>query len=206
MRRPRRLLLALFVAVALHAETPSSIPIAAARQRAPGESVTVMGLVSVPSARFRSSSGDAGFALQDQTGGIWISTKRDLRLRTGERVVVTGILGENAKNLQIVTEAATRLPGRELRVATGQVGAPVLGFLITVEGKIVEIVSDEPYGTKVFIDDGSGRAQVFVNASTGIEVRWKAGQTLRATGFASQYETAYEVEPRSRADVRISPN
>lgn len=188
---------------------PSYIPIARARQQAQGTTVTVEGLVTVPSGSFRSSSGDEGFAVQDQTGGIWISVSKNLRLRLGQRVQVTGTLGTNESKLQIVADPSNvkPLPGRELRVATGQVGAATLGFLITVEGTITQggIQDDLPYGYKLNIDDGTGPVQVYLNASTDIDASassLKPGRKIRVTGFGSQYGDTYEVEPRFRRDIR----
>lgn len=187
---------------------PAFVPVAVARQQAQGTSVTVEGLVTVPSGDFRSSSSDEGFAVQDQTGGIWVSVNRNLRLRIGRRVRVSGTLGESEEKLQIVAAPSDiqQLPGQELRVATGQVGAATLGFLITVEGTVTQPVQDDlPYGYKVFIDDGSGPAQIYLNASTNIDPRapwFKPGRKIRVTGFGNQYGTAYEVDPRSRRDVR----
>jgi DNA/RNA endonuclease YhcR with UshA esterase domain len=195
----------LVLAVSVLAATPTHIPVAAARQRAVGDTVTVIGLVTVPSGRFRSSSEDEGFALADRTGGIWISTATNLRLREGQRVLVTGPLAVRARKLQIVPTDVQRLPGRELTVATGQVGAATLGRLITIEGTITRTVSDPPYGHKVFLDDGSGEVQVFLNASTDIDptaAHLQPGRNLRVTGFGTQYESTYEVEPRSRRDIR----
>jgi len=186
---------------------PTNIPIAAARQQAQGTTVTVEGLVTVPSGDFRSSSSDEGFAIQDQTGGIWVTVKQNLQLRLGQRVMVTGTLGESEKKIQIAAEPADvkRLPGRELQVATGQVGAATLGFVVTVEGTVTRVQDDSPYGYKVFLDDGSGAAQVFLNASTDIDRQsplFKPGRKIRVTGFGSQFGTTYEVEPRSRRDVQ----
>lgn len=188
---------------------PSSIPIAKARQQGQGTSVTVEGLVTVPSGDFRSSSDDQGFAVQDQTGGIWVSVAQNLRLRIGQRVVATGVLGTSNGKLQIVADPAgvKPLPGRDLRVATGQVGAATLGFLITVEGTITQdgTLDDLPYGTKLWIDDGSGPLQIYLNASTNIDPDadlFKPGRRIRVTGFASQYNETYEVEPRFRQDIR----
>jgi len=204
----------LFVALALVLGSsawaaPPAIPIAAARQQAQGTTVTVEGLVTVPSGAFLSSSGDEGFALQDQTGGIWISVAKDLRVRLGQRVRVTGALGTNVRKLQIQADPAgvKPLPGKTLRVATGQVGTATLGFLITVEGTITAegIQNDLPYGYKLNLDDGTGPAQIYLNASTGIDPGSPAlqpGRTICVTGFGSQYDVTYEVEPRFRRDVR----
>jgi hypothetical protein len=69
---------------------PNYIPIVTARVQAQGTTVAVMGLVTVPSGNFRSSSGDEGFAIQDQTAGIWISVKKNLKFKVGQRVLVSG--------------------------------------------------------------------------------------------------------------------
>ena len=186
----------------MSAAASDSIPIAAARQTPIGRTVTVTGLVTVPSGRFRSSSADEGFAIQDQTGGIWISTKTNPNLRLQQHVRVKGKLAAAAKKLQIVADSIEPQQGTEPRVATGSIGAATLGFIVTVEGRITRLVADGEYGHKVFLDDGSGEAQVFLNKTTDIDPKqFRAGETIRVTGFASQYEATYEVEPRSRADI-----
>ena len=172
-----------------------------------------MGLVTVPSGIFRSSTEDEGFAIQDQTAGIWISVKQNPKLRTGQKVLVNGTLGVSNGKLQIVPKGVAdvkALAGTRLRVATGQVGKATMGYLISVEGTITQegVVDDLPYGYKLFLNDGSGVVQVFLSASTNMNPRaleLKPGQPLRVTGFGSQYNTTYEVEPRSRRDLeRIS--
>jgi DNA/RNA endonuclease YhcR with UshA esterase domain len=168
-----------------------------------------MGFVTVASGDFRSSSADEGFAIQDQTAGIWVSVKKDLGFKVGQRVLVTGTLGQNVGKLQIVPDSPAdveALPGVKLRVATGQVGMATLGYLISVEGTITQdgVVADLPYGYKVFLNDGSGVVQVYLNASTNIDPRapyLKPGRQLPVTGFGSQYNTTYEIEPRYRRDL-----
>lgn len=205
------LALVLVAALAVSAAGPAYIPIAAARQQAQGSTVTVMGLVTVPSGDFKSSSGDEGFAIQDQTGGIWISVTKQLFLKLGQRVQVTGVLGTSENKLQLVPAKLSDvkvLPGSQLRVATGQVGTATLGYVVTVEGTVTDqgMDDDMPYGHKFWIDDGSGPAQIYLNLATGID--WKApyfkpGSRLRITGFGNQYSTVYEVDPRSRKDVVV---
>ena len=61
---------------------------------------------------------------------------------------------------------------------------------------------DLPYGYQVILDDGSGAVQVFVYASTGIDVSSLAvGQRVRVIGFSSQFDTHYEINPRTPADI-----
>lgn len=190
------------------AAAPAYIPIATARQQAQGTTVTVLGLVTVPSGAFASSSGDEGFAVQDQTAGIWVSVTKDLHLRVGQRVEVTGVLGQNENKLQIVPADASGvkvLPGSGLRIATGKIGAATLGYIVTVEGTVTQAPArDESYGYKMLLDDGSGAVQVYLNTSTNIDPHapyLAAGRRLRVTGFGNQYSTTYEVDPRSRADL-----
>jgi len=201
------------VAVTLAAAPPGYIPIASARTQKQGTTVTVLGLVTVPSGDFRSSSGDEGFAIQDQTAGIWVSiAKKDRRLRLGQKVLVTGKLGTSAGKLQIAPGDLSDVqvqPGSDLRVATGQVGVATLGYVVTVEGTITQDpVRDHPYGYRLFVDDGTGPVQVYLNASTDIDPHapyLKAGRRVRATGFGNQYDTTYEVDPRSRRDLVALP-
>lgn len=203
-RLPAAVITALF-SLSLFAQAHRSIPIAAARAQAQGTTVTVIGLVTVPSGTFRSSSEDEGFAIQDQTGGIWVSVKKNPKLAFKQKVMVTGTLGTRAGKSQIVPTDVVKLPGTDLSVATGQVGKATLGFVITVEGTVAKaLVADLPYGYKLFLNDGSGLAQVYLNASTDIDPKapyLEVGQRLRVTGFGSQYDTTYEVEPRSKTDL-----
>ena len=112
----------------------------------------------------------------------------------------------------VLLAAPTNIPIAKARqqsqgtVVTGQVGTATLGVLITVEGTVTKPVEEDlPYGYKVFVDDGSGAAQVYLNASTDIDPRspWlKPGRKLRVTGFCNQYGDTYEVDPRFRRDLR----
>ncbi len=182
------------------------VPIATARTMAAGSEVTVIGLVTVLPGSFTSSTSDAGFAIQDQTGGIWIAAKTSMKLRRDQKVQVTGTLAESNAKLQIVPTKIEPLPGRDLRVATGMVAAPILGFIITIEGTISArgVVDDLPYGYKFFVDDGSGAAQVYISASTDIDPKLlKAGRRVRVTGFASRYDATFEVEARSPRDIQL---
>lgn len=197
-------MISLFFAVALHLT-----PIAAARLEAPGTSVTILGLVTVPSGLFASSSGDQGFALRDQTGGIWVSVAKNPRLRIGQRVQVSGEIGTKTGKVQLAATAVTPLAGTRLRVQTGEVGPDTLGAIVTIEGAITKEAEDDlPYGYKLWVDDGSGEVQVYISKTTGIDPRaphLRRGKRVRVTGFSSQYETTYEIEPRGARDLAALP-
>ncbi len=91
-------------------------------------------------------------------------------------------------------------------VTTGGVGEPVEGLLVRVGGRVTKAVEDDqPYGFKVYIDDGSGEIQVFVHIVDGQPVIDTASlavdQDITVTGLAAQYEATYEVAPRSAGDL-----
>ncbi|UJW35732.1 hypothetical protein L3Q67_19215 [Saccharothrix sp. AJ9571] len=67
-----------------------------------------------------------------------------------------------------------------------------------------EKLTDLPYGYKFFVDDGSGGLTIFVNTQTGIDLTGlTAGRTVQVTGFSSQFDTHYEIDPRFQADVTL---
>jgi len=92
-------------------------------------------------------------------------------------------------------------------VNTGSVNEATEGRLVVVEGAITQAVSNDlPYGYKFYINDGSGEIQIFVSASTGIDMSGlPLGQHVRVTGFGAQFDTTYEVQPRVQADIAVLP-
>jgi hypothetical protein len=175
--------------------------------------VTVEGYVTVAPGTFTSATGEAGFALADDTGGLYISAMDRVALPVDAHVRVTGVMGQLHQLRVVETTAAagvTLLTGTRtvapMAVATGGVDESVEGRLVSVSGTLTrEIVDDAPYGLKVYIDDGSGEVQVFVHLVGGVGVVDTAGLTLGSSiavvGLAAQYETTYEVAPRVAADL-----
>ncbi|MEU4742644.1 hypothetical protein AB0G02_19575, partial [Actinosynnema sp. NPDC023658] len=90
-------------------------------------------------------------------------------------------------------------------VATGAVGEATEGLLVRVSATITGAPeSDLPYGSKFSVDDGSGRLTIFVNTQTGIDLTGLVvGQSVRVTGFSSQYDTHYEIDPRFPSDIAV---
>ena len=92
-----------------------------------------------------------------------------------------------------------------LAVKTGAISEKTEGRIVRVTGKIAAApASDAPYGFKFEVNDGSGAALIFVNVQTGITMDGLApGKTVSVTGFSSQYDTHYEIEPCSPADIAM---
>ena len=192
-----------------------TISIAEARSLPLGTIVTIDGSVTVPSGAFSSSTFDQGFAIQDRTGGIYVSVPNNLGFELRQQVRVTGRLADTVLPGLLVLVDVTdvkAVPGgpkvRPLAVDTGDVGEGTEGQLVTVTGTITQpIINDLPFGFIIFINDGSGEIHSFVAASTGIDVSGLSpGQTVEITGFSGQFANDFEVDPRTQADIRIVTN
>ena len=187
-----------------------SISIAAARALPLGSRVTVDGTASTPSGAFASSFFDAGFGMQDDRAGIYVSLQTDLHVVPGDRLRVTGVLADSFGLLVLLPDDTADVDRRgherapeARRVATGAVGESTEGLLVTVKAKITRApAADDDFGFKLFVDDGSGELQIFVNLQTGIDVATLTlGEDVKITGFSSQFDTDFEIDPRFPQDV-----
>jgi len=220
-RCPRLLLAAPFwllasIAVTAQVAVPATAPanqvisIAEARKLAPGTKVTIDGSVSTPSGAFESSFSDKGFGLQDRSAGIYVSTPTNLNLAPRQQARVSGVLKDQSGLLVVVPAdtAAVKPHGAGPKIEpqpikTVTVGEATEGRIVQVRGKITQApASDGPYGFKFSVNDGSGETLIFVNVQTGIVMSSLAlGQSVTVTGFSSQYDTHYEINPRSPDDI-----
>jgi hypothetical protein len=201
------LLVSGLVAAPAYAAPSATLSIAKARGLPLGTVVTVSGTVTTPSGAFESSFFDKGFGLQDATAGIYVSAPTDQHALPGRRAQVTGTLQDSFGLLILVPSAVTLghpgLPVIPKWVSTSKVGESTEGRLVAVLGKITQApTSDLPYGYKFWISDGSGEVQIFLNVQTGIDAgRYRLGQYVVVTGFSGQFDTSYEVLPRSPHDI-----
>jgi len=194
---------------------PKTISIAEARSLPLGTLVTVDGSVTVPSGAFASSAAlEQGFAIQDHTGGIWVSARDNLGFAPRQQVRVTGRLSDSVLPGLLVLVDPTDIKAhpsgpkvQALPVDTGAVGEATEGKLVRITGTITQpIVNDLPFGFIIVVDDGSGDVHSFVAASTGIDVSGLSqGQTIEVTGFSGQFAGNFEVDPRFQSDITILP-
>jgi len=168
--------------------------------------------VSTPSGAFSSSFFDVGFGLQDREAGIYVSVQTDPHLVPGDRVRVTGVLADSFGLLVLIPEVITDVtrighthPPLSEAEATGSIGESTEGLLVAVKARVTQApTSDLPYGYKFTVDDGSGPIQIFVNTPTGIDLSpLSVGKKLKITGFSSQFDDHYEIDPRSADDVTV---
>jgi hypothetical protein len=182
-----------------HGET-----IAEARRQPLGTTVTVRGTVTVPTGAF-----DAGFALQQDEAGIYVVDSLGGSYATGTEVKVTGVLVDSF-GLLAIQPTSLHAAGRGRRIEpacarTGAVGEATEGELLRLHGTMRgPLVDDSPYGFKLDIDDGSGPIQVFLYPGTGISTAGlEDGVAISVVCFSNQFDTVYECDPRSPADLRI---
>jgi len=211
-----RFLLTLIVSLGLTmapsaAHAAKTIEIGDARTLPLGSVVTIKGTVTVASGTFAASTFDQGFALQDKSGGIYVSLQTNLGLQLRDQAEVTGQLADSYGLLILVTFSPNDVkykehgrPVKPAAVSTGSVNEATEGRLVVVEGAITQAVSsDLPYGYKFYVNDGSGEIRIFVSASTGLDLsRLTLGQHVRVIGFSAQFDT-YEVQPRVQADITV---
>lgn len=183
------------------AACPGAQPIAAARQQAAGATVTVRGVVTVPTGTY-----DAGrsFALQDETGGIYVYRTEGIgqSLAAGDDVCITGRLADYHGLLELMPRA----PGQVVRLGRAEPPAPAVvapktlgkaneGLLVTAAGTVSGV------GERRFRIDGT---PVYVYEATGISLAGvRAGCRATVTGLSANYEGP-QLLPRSQADIVLS--
>ena len=183
------------------------VTVAQARALPLGTAVTVVGEVTTPSGAFESSFFDKGFGLQDLTGGIFVSTQTDYGVGPRRIARITGTLADSFGLLVLVVSDVSFGPNGLPVLAephrTAGIGEGTEGRIVRVSGRISTAPSsDLSFGFKFGVDDGSGEVQIFVNLQTGIDVSTlRLGQRVTITGFSSQFDTHYEIDPRSPADI-----
>ena len=193
--------------------TPLALTINEARQQPDGVEVSLNGTVTVSGGQFRSASFDQGFAIQDQGGGIYVSTDRTTDLHIGDVVEVVGILQDDGHDQQVVQlEHWRQQPSlfselepypASIQEATTQLE----GQLVAVQGTIVRPLTDDaPYGDRLWIEDDTGSVQIYIPRSTEIAPQTlpflQLGQAIQVIGLSSQYDSKDEVMPRMLADMR----
>jgi uncharacterized protein YdeI (BOF family) len=136
------------------APSPKTISIAEARSLPLGTVVTIDGSVTVASGAFSSSTFDQGFAIQDRTGGIYVSTPDNLGFAPRQQVRVTGTLADTVLPgllvLVDVTDVKAHGSGPKIQplpVDTGDVGEATEGKIVRITGTITQpVINDLPFG------------------------------------------------------------
>lgn len=180
--------------------------IEAAKASPEGTTVTVEGVVSVPSGSY--DPNDVGFAIQAGNDAIYIHDSLGGDYQLGQTVVVTGEVGNSFGQVYGVYPDAIQVTGNHpvhpaKNVNTGDLGEEHESRLVRVNGTVLDAVFDDaPYGWIFHIDDGSGALTVFVYTGTGIDTSGiEPGDELTITGMGGQFLDHYELNPRFQSDI-----
>jgi predicted extracellular nuclease len=170
--------------------------------------VTVTGIVTVPSGVFATTKTD--IYIQDQTGGVDVYdyTVRDLKL--GDSLVVTGTVTVYRGKVELTS------PQIEWKDSNHVVPAPTpltcnqmnhtrskLGSLVVLHG--VSSTSLLVSGSTTLVDT-SGSAELYPNSTTDVNGFVMVQDTFSLIGILSQYDASapynsgYEIVPRWRTD------
>ena len=171
----------------------------------------IEGVVTVPAGRFNSATGELGFAIQDASGGIYVTTPLVSDLPLGTAVRLDAELQIVNTQLMLapvgpVEKLASSVLIEPQDTATGSVNESTGGKLVRIAGRLTRAVQDDrPYGHLVYINDGSGEAKIFVHIASGNPVIDVAALTLgddvQVTGFVFKYANVLEVAPRQASDL-----
>ena len=198
----------------------------------------VEGDVSAASGSFGASLSDPGFQLHDGTGGVFVLTESHLDLERGDRVQVTGTTHCSSATLSLTDARVSAVSHEgpvvfaprqigELAVPPSILGNPVVtpnwcdclapfsataGDVITVRGiAVADLQVDGAHGFKLFLDDGTGVAQIFIDADSEVPVAQirdrllGIGADLCVTGVVAQFAgVGFELLSRTGDDIRLA--
>jgi len=192
---------------------PLKLNIFQAKRQAYNAWVKVVGRVTAPSGIL----GARYFYLQDDSAGILIYLPRNhhYNLALGSRVEVIGQVREFQHEHEIVIGSDGHIktlkesePPPPLPIHTSALLEPYEGYLVQLHGQVVAFAS---YNT-LWLDDGTGRAKVYLRASTKIRKPFiERGTIITVVGIVSQHTTSrddpsaddYQLLPRYQNDLII---
>jgi len=190
------------------APTAAPLTVAEARAQPDGSEVVVAGLAIT-----KSDFTEGGGYLADASGGIAVLLD-GASFDRGATLIITGVVDDRYAQRTVRADAAgltvigSGTPPDPRPVATGDVGEPVEGQLVTLTGVLqgspVVLASGEAFE----IDDGSGPIRILVGPATGIDTAsWAVGASVGVTGVVGQRDSSgtgaegYRVQPRDPADI-----
>ena len=92
------------------------------------------------------------------------------------------------------------------RIETGALNEAVIGSRVSMRGRVTRVQDDAPYGHKLWLDDGTGEAQVFIDATTEL-IRhtgaWRVDDELFVTGNVAKYQELWELLPKLASDIVV---
>ncbi|MBX3056646.1 MAG: ExeM/NucH family extracellular endonuclease [Anaerolineae bacterium] len=190
--------------------TFASVPIADARAGSNGQIFALEGQVIATNNTWNNAP---EWAFQDASGGIAAFFLADPPISLGDTVRMVATRGSFNNQEQMVTPlyffdvVSAGPPVAPISYTTGQVAnGDSEGWLIEIEGVVGNMPTSCGSAYNITLDDGSGAATVRIESATGINLcnlGIQNGDMLGVTGFSTQFQTTYQVKPRSVGDLHL---
>ncbi len=182
---------------------PLNISITEAKKLPRYSWVKIQGTVSAPSGVFSdkiiylSGSGIQVYSHQENLPDLGVGDVVEVIGRMSEIGGEKRILLSQADDLKIIGRQEEEQ--EPLIVSTADVGEPIEGYLVSVEGRVTDTS-----GNVFYLDDGSGEVKIYIKSSTGIKKpKIKKGDWMTVTGQVSRASSGYRILPRFQSDVRL---
>lgn len=138
-----------------------------------GETRTIEGYVTAGNSNSKTTFFDVIY-VQDETGGITIHPISNLKLKLGQKVRITGVVGayegdtqlgnvNEALDVEILDESINLVKPTFMSTADSML-EETEGLLVAVKGTVTRIDTEKG---NIFVNDGSGEARVFINGYIG---------------------------------------
>lgn len=184
-----------------------------------GETRTIEGIITAGNSNPLNTFFDVVY-VQDETGGITIHPIANTKLKLGQKVRITGVVGsyegdtqlgevQELTDVEIIDESINLVNPTDLSTADSML-EKYEGLLVSAQGIVKEI--DEKAGN-IIINDGSGDARVHINGyigggSSGEEVsawvnRINVGDTLSVVGLAAEDAAGKRIRVRNTDEVAV---
>ena len=196
-----------------------------------GTVVTTTGFVSVEPGILEDTTGEVGFALQDTSGGLYITVDPALGLdlsnvKPGRSIQITGAMGdlngwvvlvlENQEDLLVSSSGGFLFfpqPNTLEEINNTAATPEKEATIVSTEGAVLAVTpiddgAANPLGWEVSLEDSSGAGVSFLNLSAQHTVdNWPflaAGADVSMTGVLLKDGASYEIAPRGPYDISIS--
>ncbi|MCB8943279.1 MAG: ExeM/NucH family extracellular endonuclease [Ardenticatenaceae bacterium] len=186
------------------------VPIATARAGANGDVFALEGQVTAANNTWNNAP---EWVFQDASGGIAAFFLTNPAISLGDTVRMVATRGSFNNQEQMVTPlyhfeiVSAGPPVAPISYTTGEVASGISeGWLIQMEGTVSGMPATCGSAYNISLDDGTGATTVRIESATGINLcnlGLENGDMLGVTGFSTQFQTTYQVKPRSLSDLQL---
>lgn len=183
-----------------------------------GETRTIEGYVTADNSNPNTSFFDVIY-VQDETGGITVHPIANTKLKLGQKVRITGVVGAYEGDTQLgnvnelydveIIDENINLVDPMLMSTANSMLEENEGLLVAIQGTVVDINKEKG---NIYVNDGSGVSRVFINGYIGGALvdeidswkeRIKVGDTLYAVGLAAEDPEGHRIRVRNTDELVV---